>query len=157
MDHSGAMPKLMEVADKAEAIATRAGKEGLRLHFQQDWNARMVKTGDTLSLGDKTLMFIEAAMLHWPDSMFTYLKEDRILMPNDAFGGHIATHHRFDDAVGPAAMEEATKYFAVIVSVYSTLVQKKLRELRDMNIPIDMVGPRPRCYLERAGEDHRCV
>lgn len=141
MDHSGAMPKLMEAADKAEVIATRAGKEGLRLHFQQDWDARIVKTGDTLDLGGKTLMFIEAAMLHWPDSMFTYLKEDRILMPNDAFAGHIATHHRFEDEVGPAVMEEATKYFAVIVSVYSSLVQKKLKELRDLNIPIDMIAP----------------
>jgi flavorubredoxin len=141
LDHSGAMPSLMEVAENAEVIATKAGKDGLRLHFQQDWDARVVKTGDTLSLGDKTMMFIEAAMLHWPDSMFTYLVEDRILMPNDAFGGHIATHHRFEDEVGPAAIEEATKYFAVIVSVYSSLVQKKLKELRDMNIPVDMIAP----------------
>ena len=141
LDHSGALPKLMDVAENAEVIATKAGREGLRLHFQEDWDARVVKTGDTLSLGGKTLTFIEAAMLHWPDSMFTYLKEDRILMPNDAFGGHIATYHRFEDEVGPTAMEEATKYFAVIVSVYSKLVQKKLKELRDMNIPIDIVAP----------------
>ncbi len=155
LDHSGAMPKLMEVAENAEVIASKAGKEGLMLHFQQDWDARIVKTGDTLSLGDKTLMFIEAAMLHWPDSMFTYLKEDKILMPNDAFAGHIATYHRFDDEVGPVALEEATKYFAVIVSVYSSLVQKKLKELKSMDIPIDMVAPahgviwrRPETILE---------
>jgi flavorubredoxin len=141
MDHSGAMPKLMEVAKKAKVYAMKAGKDTLREHYRKDWDAEVVKTGDELSLGKKTLMFISASMLHWPDNMFTYLKEDRILMPNDAFGGHIATHYRFDDEVGPAAMEEATKYFAVIVSLYSSIVQKKLKEIKDMGIGIDMIAP----------------
>lgn len=140
MDHSGAMPKLMEVAG-AKVYATRAGKEALWRHYRRDWDVEVVKTGDELSLGEKTLMFIEAAMLHWPDSMFTYLEEDRILMPNDAFGQHIATHYRFEDEVGAVAMDEAAKYFAVIVSVYSPIVQKKLKEIRDMGIAIDMIAP----------------
>lgn len=141
LDHAGAMPKVMEVAKKAKVYATKAGKDGLYEHYGTHWDAEVVKTGDELSLGRKTLMFISAAMLHWPDNMFTYLKEDRILMPNDAFGGHIATHHRFEDEVGPAAMEEATKYFAVIVSLYSSIVQKKLKEIKGMGIPIDMIAP----------------
>ncbi len=141
MDHSGAMPKLMEVAKKAEVYATRAGKDTLWEHYRKDWKVEVVKTGDELSLGEKTLMFISASMLHWPDNMFTYLKEDRILMSNDAFGGHIATHYRFEDEVGPLAMVEATKYFAVIVSLYSSIVQKKLKEIKDMGIAIDMIAP----------------
>jgi flavorubredoxin len=141
MDHSGAMPKLMEIARKAKVIVSKAGKSGLHEHYHTDWDMTVVKTDDELSLGKKTLVFIEAPMLHWPDSMFTYLKEDRILMPNDVFGQHIATHHRFEDEVGPAAMEEATKYFAVIVSVYSTLVQKKIKEIEEKGIKIDMIAP----------------
>ncbi|MFQ6129752.1 MAG: FprA family A-type flavoprotein [Candidatus Hadarchaeaceae archaeon] len=141
MDHSGAMPKLMEVARKAKVIVSKAGKSGLQRHYHADWDTMVVKTGDELNLGKKTLMFIEAPMLHWPDSMFTYLKEDRILMPNDVFGQHIATYYRFGDEVGPAAMEEATKYFAVIVSVYSSLVQKKIKEIEEKGIKIDMIAP----------------
>jgi len=141
MDHSGAMPELMKVVRKAKVVVSKAGKIGLQRHYHANWDITVVKTGDELSLGKKTLMFIEAPMLHWPDSMFTYLKEDRILMPNDAFGQHIATHHRFEDEVGPAVMEEAKKYFAVIVSVYSTLVQKKLREIGEKGIKIDMIAP----------------
>lgn len=141
MDHSGAMPKLMEVAKKAKVYATKLGKDGLWEHYSKDWDAEVVKTGDELSLGEKTLMFISASMLHWPDSMFTYIKEDRILMPNDAFGQHIAAHYRFEDEVGAAVMEEAAKYFAVIVSVYSSIVQKKLKELNALGIKIDMIAP----------------
>lgn len=140
MDHSGAMPELMEIAD-ARVYATRAGKETLQRHYHKNWDVEVVKTGDELSLGKKTLMFIEAAMLHWPDSMFTYLREDRILMPNDAFAQHIATYHRFEDEVGGVVMEEAAKYFAVIVSLYSSIVQKKLRELRELGITMDMIAP----------------
>ncbi|MDP6612939.1 MAG: FprA family A-type flavoprotein [Candidatus Hydrothermarchaeota archaeon] len=141
MDHSGAMLNLMEVAKKAKIYATSTGKDTLWEHYSRDWDVEVVKTGDELSLGKKTLRFISASMLHWPDNMFTYIKEDHILMSNDAFGGHIAAHYRFEDEVGPAAMDEATKYFAVIVSLYSTIVQKKLKEIKDMGIAIDMIAP----------------
>ncbi|MBI4335354.1 MAG: FprA family A-type flavoprotein [Candidatus Omnitrophica bacterium] len=141
MDHSGALPSLMNAATKATVIATQAGKEGLAGHYGTDWDAKAVATGDTISLGKKTLTFIEAKMLHWPDNMFTYLKEDALLFSNDAFGQHIATSKRFDDEVGNAALEEATKYFAVIVSVYSSLVQAKLKEMDAMGIKIDMIAP----------------
>lgn len=140
-DHAGAMPELMKVATRAKVIATKAGKSSLFANYGSDWGAKVVKTGDKLELGKKTLMFIEAAMLHWPDSMFTYLKEDGILFPNDAFGQHIATHKRYYDEVGFAAMEEATKYFAVIVSVYSPIVQNKIKEIEDMGIDIKMIAP----------------
>lgn len=141
MDHSGAMPHLMRVAQKAEVITSQAGKNILSAHFGTNWDARVVKTGDELRLGKKTLTFIDAKMLHWPDNMFTYIKEDGILMSNDAFGGHIATHQRYDDEVGAIAMEEAAKYFAVIVSVYSSLVQQKIKEIEMMSIKINMIAP----------------
>jgi flavorubredoxin len=86
-------------------------------------------------------MFIEAKMLHWPDNMFTYVKEDGLLFSNDVFGQHIATSQRFADEVGSIAIGEAAKYFAVIVSVYANLVQKKLKELEDMGIDIRMIAP----------------
>ena len=141
MDHSGAMPKLMEIATRAKVIATQEGKDALAAHFGTNWNAQTVKTADTLSLGNKTLMFIEAKMLHWPDNMFTYVKEDCILFPNDAFGQHIATFQRFEDEVGPVVIEEATKYFAVIVSVYANIVQEKIKEIENMGIDIKMIAP----------------
>lgn len=140
-DHAGAMPELMEVAAKAKVIVTKAGKDTLAAHFGTSWDAQVVKTGEELSLGKNTLMFIEAPLLHWPDNMFTYMKEHGILFPNDAFGGHIATHQRYEDEVGPPAMEMATTYFAVIVSVYSTLVQKKIKEIEEMGIDIKMIAP----------------
>ncbi len=140
-DHAGAMPELMDAATKAKVIATKAGKDTLAAHFGTSWDAQVVKTGDELSLGKKMLMFIEAPLLHWPDNMFTYIKEDGILLTNDAFGGHIATHQRYEDEVGALALEAATTYFAVILSVYSTLVQKKIKEVEDMGINIKMIAP----------------
>lgn len=141
LDHSGAMPAVMKVAKKARVIATQSGKNNILAHFGTNWNADTVKTSQTISLGKKTLMFIEAKMLHWPDNTFTYLKEDGILFTNDAFGQHIATDKRYDDEVGPEAIQEATKYFAVIVSVYSSLVAEKIAEIEGMNLDIKMIAP----------------
>jgi flavorubredoxin len=141
MDHSGGIPDIMKRANNARLVASPKGKIGLQKHYNKDWDAVAVRTGDELNLGRKSLIFIEAPMLHWPDNMFTYLKEDRILMSNDAFGQHIATNQRFEDEVGWAVMEEAAKYFAVIISPYSPLVQKKIEEMEKMRIGIDMIAP----------------
>lgn len=140
-DHSGAMPELMKIATKAKAICSEAGKENLFSHYGTNWDAQAVKTGDELKIGKKTLKFIEAKMLHWPDNMFTYIKEDKILFSNDAFGQHIATSKRFYEEVGHTAFEEFTKYFAVIVSVYSKMVQAKIKEIEDMALDIKMIAP----------------
>lgn len=102
----------------------------------------MVKTGDKLKLGKMSLTFIEAPMLHWPDSMFTYLPEEQLLLPNDTFGQHYATSERFDDRVDECAlMDEAEKYYANILWPFSTLVARKIEEIQKMNIPIKMIGP----------------
>ena len=87
-DHSGSLPQIVDRIGNPVVITSERGKKGLEKYFQRPFNFKTVKSGDTLSLGHRTLTFLEAPMLHWPDSMFTYLNEDRILLPNDAFGQH---------------------------------------------------------------------
>lgn len=142
-DHSGALPEVMKRAPGAKIFCTAKGKEGLLRHYYAaDWDYNVVKTGTVLPLGKRTLTFVEAPMLHWPDSMFTYIKEDALLMPNDAFGQHLASAFRYDDQVDlNVIMEEATKYYANILYPLSRMVLKKLDEIGAMNIPISMIAP----------------
>lgn len=141
-DHSGSLPLIKELAPQAKIYCTQRGQEGLEKHYFGGWDYNIVKTGDELKIGQRTLTFIEAPMLHWPDSMFTYIKEDAILLPNDAFGQHIATNFRFDDEVDiDQVMDEAAKYYANILLPFSTLVLKKLDDVIKMGIEIKMIGP----------------
>lgn len=141
MDHSGSLPEIMERATKARVIATERGKEGLCRHYKCDWSFTTVKTGDELNLGKRNLLFIETPMLHWPDSMFTYIKEERILFSSDAFGQHIATYQRFEDEVGDFIMDEAAKYYANILVPFSKLILKKVEEVKNTGIDIDIIAP----------------
>lgn len=141
-DHTGALPELMKLVPRAKIYCTARGKEGLLNHYFGDWDYQVVKTGMTLSLGKRTLSFIEAPMLHWPDSMFTYIQEEALLMPNDAFGQHLASSFRFDDRVeNKIIMEEAARYYANILYPLSALVLKKLDEVNALKIPIAMIAP----------------
>jgi flavorubredoxin len=141
-DHSGGMPGLMKLIPDRPVFCTAKGKEGLFRHYQGNWDFRVVKTGDTLKLGRRTLQFIEAPYLHWPDSMFSYLVEDALLMPNDAFGQHYATTARFADEVDQDALwDEAAKYYANILYPLSALVIKKIEEVQKLNLPIRMIAP----------------
>ena len=141
MDHSGSLPVIMEEAPNATLVASAKGKAGLGEHYKEDgcenWNFQVVKTGDEISLGKRTLMFIEATMLHWPDSMQTYLKEDKILFSNDAFGQHIATSKRFDDEVEDV-MEDAAIYYANILLPFSPQVLKYMKKLGELGLGTDM-------------------
>lgn len=143
MDHSGALPLIKELAPDSQIIATDHGSKGLPRHFRCDWQIQKVKTGEELSLGRKTLQFLEAYMLHWPDSMFTYLKEDALLLSNDGFGQHYASFHRFDDEDGELdiIMDEAAKYFANILMPLAPLIPPLLKKVEKMNLPIDMIAP----------------
>jgi flavorubredoxin len=143
MDHSGSLPEIVKLAKNAKIIASQRGKEALIEHYGAEFNrVETVKTGDELKLGKRTLRFIEAPMLHWPDSMFTYLVEDKILMPNDAFGQHFASSGRFDDEVDECAlMEEARTYYANILMPFAPLITRKIQEVAQMGIPIDIVAP----------------
>ncbi|MEW6008771.1 MAG: flavodoxin domain-containing protein [Candidatus Omnitrophota bacterium] len=141
-DHSGALPTILKLCPKAIVHCSAKCKEGLLKHYFGNWDFNVVKTGDKLKLGKKTLSFIEAPMIHWPDSMFTYVIEDAILLPNDAFGQHYATSERFDDEVDNwILMDETEKYYANILWPLSTIILKKLEELQRMNMPIKMIAP----------------
>lgn len=141
-DHSGALPELLKLCPKARLFGTAKCKEGLYRHYYGDWDFQVVKTGDTLELGKRTLSFIEAPMIHWPDSMFTYCKQEKLLLPNDAFGQHYATSARFDDEVDPAElMDEAAAYYANILWPLSQLIAKKIEDVQKMNLAIDMIAP----------------
>ena len=141
-DHSGAMPALMKLCPKAKVYGTQKCKEGLYKNYYCDWDFQAVKTGDTLKLGKRTLTFIEAPMIHWPDSMFTYCREEELLMPNDAFGQHIATAERFDDEIDQCAlMDEAAKYYANILIPLGGIILRKIDEVLKMNVPISMIAP----------------
>jgi len=141
MDHSGSLPQIVEQIGTPTVITSERGKKGLEKHYKRPLNFRTVKTGDTLSIGNRTLAFVEAPMLHWPDSMFTYIKEDRVLLPNDAFGQHLASCQRFEDEMGDEAMKHAAKYYANILWPLAPLILKKVDEVVKMGIPIDMIGP----------------
>lgn len=141
-DHSGALPKVLELCPKAKVFGTSKCKEGLYKYYYGKWDFQAVKTGDKLKLGNKTLQFIEVPMIHWPDSMFSYLAEDQLLLPNDAFGQHLATSERFDDEVDESIlMDEAVKYFSNILWPLSSLIMRKLEEVQKMDMPIKTIAP----------------
>jgi flavorubredoxin len=142
LDHSGAIPAVLARAPQATVVCSRRGVESLSKYFQDGWRYQVVGTGDTISLGHKTLTFLEAPMLHWPDSMFTYIPEDRLLLPNDAFGQHLASAQRFADEVDPAILwDEAGKYFANILTPFSRLILRKLEEVQQMGLDIEVIAP----------------
>ncbi len=142
MDHSGALPELMSRIPDKPIYCTANGVKSLKGHYHKNWNFQIVKTGDKLSLGKKDLIFIEAMMLHWPDSMMEYLTGDEILFSNDAFGQHIASEHLFNDLVVQSELyEEATKYYANILTPFSPLVTKKINEVISFNLPVKFICP----------------
>ncbi len=141
IDHSGALPLLMKEIPNTPIYCTSNGVKSIKGHYHEDWNFVEVKTGDTLNIGESTLTFIEARMLHWPDSMMTYMSGENILFSNDAFGQHYASELMFNDLVDQAELyQEATKYYANILTPFSTLVQKKIEEILSFNLPVNMIA-----------------
>jgi len=141
MDHSGSLLQIIERIGSPLVVTSERGKKGLGKHYEQSWRFKTVKSGETLSIGHRTLAFVEAPMLHWPDSMFTYIKEDQLLLPNDAFGQHFASCQRFEDEVGDEVMRHAAKYYANILWPLAPLILKKVDDVVKMRIPIDMIAP----------------
>lgn len=140
MDHSGAIPKVMEVCKNATIITSApSGLKGLKAHYGE-FNYKAVKANETLSIGKRTLTFVPTPMLHWPDNMVTYCKEEKILFSNDAFGQHYATSERFDDEVPLSiALEEAKKYYANIIMLYGKQVQGAYKIVSGLDI--DLIAP----------------
>ena len=140
MDHSGSLPLIRETLPKAEILCSPRAVAELKEHYGEEIPLKVVKTGDVLELGKKTLTFAEVPMVHWPDSMVTYVKEDKVLLPNDAFGQHIASSERFDDELGWETIHpELTKYYANIVMPYGAQVLKALEALK--GIEVEVIGP----------------
>jgi len=145
-DHSGAIPWLIEELEPSRVFCSKRAKDALGLLYGvaeiEGWDLQVVGTGDELRLGRNTLQFIEAPMLHWPDSMFTYVKESKTLLPNDAFGQHLATSKRFADEVDMAVvMEEAGKYYANILMPFGVQIQRMLAKIGEMGLEIEAIGP----------------
>ncbi|TFG25581.1 MAG: anaerobic nitric oxide reductase flavorubredoxin [Promethearchaeota archaeon] len=142
-DHSGALLDLMKEIPDTPMYCTKNGTNSIKGHYHNDWNFQVVKTGDTLSIGNgKELIFVEMRMLHWPDSMACYLTKDNVLFSNDAFGQHYASEFMFNDLVNQNELyEECIKYYANILTPFSMLVDKKIKEVLDLKIPIDIIAP----------------
>ncbi len=143
LDHSGAMMQVVDLIRPEKIFCSPMGQKNmLAYNFPAGYPYETVKTGQSVSLGKKTVQFIETRMLHWPDSMFSYLPDDRLLISSDAFGQHWATSERFDDQVDAAElMAHAAKYYANILLLYSPLVQKLLGDVQKMGLQIDMIAP----------------
>jgi len=140
MDHSGSITKLLEICPNAKIITSTHGEKGLNLHYKKELNLKVVNSGDKLNIGKKTLTFFHIPMVHWPDSMVTYIPSDKLLLPNDAFGQHIASAERFDDELEWGILkEEAAKYYANIVMPYGDQVKKALETLTKLDI--NLIAP----------------
>ncbi len=142
IDHSGALPLLMKEIPGTPIYCTANGAKIIKGHFHEDWNFVEVKTGDTLNIGKGTFTFVEARMLHWPDSMMTYLDSEEILFSNDAFGQHYASDLMYNDLVDQGELwQEAIKYYANILTPFSALVKMKIEEVLGFNLPLNMIAP----------------
>lgn len=139
-DHSSGLVQAMNDCKDAELICSKNGTKSLEKIYQKNWDYTAVAEGDTISLGNKTLAFYPVPMVHWPDSMVTYLPEYKILFSNDAFGQHIATSQRYDDEIGvDIAINEAGKYYANIVMPLAAVVLKALEKLSKLDF--GMIAP----------------
>jgi len=144
VDHSGALPYLMEkIPDTPIYCTANAVKSLVGQYHHPKWNFKVVKTGDSVDVGNgKQLVFVEMRMLHWPDSMATYLTGDNILFSNDAFGQHYGIEELFNDKADQCLLaEEAIKYYANILTPFSSLVKRKIEEIVKLNLPIDIIAP----------------
>ena len=146
-DHMSALDRLMELAPGARIYITDRGRKGMERFFDTSgWNVNVVKTGDELKIGKYTLQFIETPMLHWPDSMMTYVKEAKLLVSQDAFGQHMASTARFDDeftaCASHAELEDAVvDYYANILMPFGRLIKSKIKQIQDLGLEIDMIAP----------------
>jgi flavorubredoxin len=147
-DHVTSLDRIMELAPNATIYLTEKGRRGLERFYRQlnDWDVKVVKSGDTLNIGKRTLQFIETPMLHWPDSMFTYVPQDKVLFTQDAFGQHIASSGRFDDEFvaeySQSDLEDATiDYYANILMPFGAMIKNKIAEIQKLGLDIDMIAP----------------
>ncbi len=141
MDHSGSLAEVVDLVKPEKIFCSPQGKVGLSRHYKAAWPFEEVKTGSELSLGRYTLAFLETPMLHWPDSMMTYLKEEQVLFSSDAFGAHFAASARFDDELPYNYWYELKKYYANILLPFGPLVTKLLKQVEDLGLSFKVIAP----------------
>ena len=143
LDHSGALPLMVEKCSPEKIFCSPMGEKSLLSHFHKpEWPVQVVKDGESIALGQKEVQFMEARMLHWPDTMFSYIPQDRLLLSSDAFGQNIATSRLFDDEHDlNLLLSEARHYYTNIILPYSSFVQKTLERVRQSGMQIDMIAP----------------
>ncbi len=143
VDHSGALPELLKRRPGLPVYCTANAVKSLKGQYHEDWNFHIVKTGDSLDIGNgKKLVFVEARMLHWPDSMFSYLAGEALLFSNDAFGHHYASELLFNDLVDQDELyDECVKYYANILTPFSALVKAKIEEVLALKLPVEIIAP----------------
>ncbi len=142
MDHSGSLPRILDAVVPSRVVASKNGVRALDAHFGLGDRVEAVAEGDTLDLGGLTLTFLETKMLHWPDSMVSYLAEEQVLFSQDAFGMHLATRQLWADEIPePVRDEEAAKYYANILLPFSALVAKKVADLAAADLPLAVLAP----------------
>jgi len=142
MDHSGCLPEVIDLIKPEKVFASVFGVKTLKELFHDQHEIIPVKDGETLSLGNMELTFMETRMIHWPDSMFTYLAADELLFSQDAFGMHLATLERFADEIPAATLEyEGATYYANIVLPYSPIVLKALDKVAASGLKIKIIAP----------------
>ena len=142
MDHSGGLPRIMHfIGEDTPLYCSKMGQKNLSLHFPQHWDYHPVENGGELSIGRRTLTFLETRMLHWPDSMFTYVKDDGILFSSDAFGQRYAGYEQFDDVLGKGVFHHAKKYFANILLPYAPRILKLIEQVTDQSLQFKMICP----------------
>lgn len=146
-DHVTSLDRVMQLAPGATIHISEKGRKGIaRFYDVSNWNIRTVKTGDTLKVGRKEILFLETPMLHWPDSMVSYIKEDKVLISQDAFGQHIASSSRFDDefvvCASIAELEDAVvDYYANILMPFGSLIKGKIAEIKRLGLAPEIIAP----------------
>ncbi|PIR17334.1 MAG: MBL fold metallo-hydrolase [Deltaproteobacteria bacterium CG11_big_fil_rev_8_21_14_0_20_49_13] len=141
MDHSGSIPHMIDLIKPEKVVASTMGVKALQDHFHLTHPIIPVKDGDTLSLGNMELKFLETRMIHWPDSMFSYLAKDELLFSQDAFGMHLASSERFADEVAhDVRLEETAKYYANIILPYSSFVLKLIERWKGINLNVKFIA-----------------
>jgi flavorubredoxin len=142
MDHSGSLARVMHrIGEDKPLYCSKLGVKNLAKHYPQNWNYHAVSEGEELSLGSRTITFLETRMLHWPDNMFSYLKEEKILFSSDAFGQHYAGFEKYDDVVGDAIMPHAQKYYANILMLYAPHTLKLMEKVAELGLEFNMICP----------------
>lgn len=142
VDHSGSLMELMREIPNVPIYCTANAVKSIKGQYHKDWNFKVIKTGDTLNIGKHTLTFIEAPMLHWPDTMFTYMDKEAILFSNDGFGQHLASEYLYADEIDEDELyAEALKYYANILAPFGMMVNKKINEILNMNLELNMICP----------------